>query len=373
MRHGKLPSLFKYTMSFQKKQRKSHKSPKFAKNPLLCYTTYMNIKRTVFLSVLFLIAASTALFAAGTRPVVTDIQARASASNKITVTWTIPSFSKGQYIALQRIYKANRPFTSTADLTEQNLVATIDGLSSSYTDTVEDYREYYYAVITLIASGDFGTEDLFYDEELDALPETTAQDAVAYLIVLPGVNATVNGSRVPLPSRASQIPQNTQESTSSESSRELRNLPLAYISLDDTEGSAQQDNKPRTISEATEKRARSLGGKKPLTQPFTEPYVFEEDLVMPSRGTDDYDLFNILKTTFIRCDYANAAKQLRTFLAQNRSAVTIMRARFYLGECYYFMQNYADAVTCFLSTEDSMSPLVRKWSENALDLYQIPQ
>jgi tetratricopeptide (TPR) repeat protein len=348
----------------------------FAKIKCLCYNEDMTHSKKAFrfflITVLFFLTHH-ALFASGTRPVVTDIQAHASGSNKITITWTIPSFSKGQHIAYQRVYRANRPFTSTADLSEQTLLATVDGLSASYTDTLDDYREYYYAVIALVASGDFGTEDLFYDEELDAAPAQTEEDAVAYLLILPGVNATVTGSRIPLPSRASLMNTNSEETASESSARELRNLPLAYISFTDETNLTGTQTGPRTISERAEKSAQRLAGKRIAPQVFTEPYVFEEDLVMPAKATDDYELFNILKTSFIRQNWAEASKQLRTFLSQNRSVETVKRARFYLGECYYFMQNYADAVTCFLSTEEVMSPLVRKWSENALDLYQIPQ
>ena len=321
---------------------------------------------TIFLA---LAAFTMKAFAEEPRPVVSGIQAMPTGTNKITVSWNLPSSSRGQRIIRQNIYKSTRPFTTKDDLNEELLAATLDYTYSSYTDTVTDYREYYYAVITLTGEGDFGEDELFYDEETDSLPEEVLADAKPYLIVLPGVNATVKGCRVQLPVRASQVVQDAPQTAEVQNLQgDKRSLPLAYIELESrTEGTK------KTISYETESIARTLAKKDSPVKPFTEPYVFEEDLMMPAKGTDDYALFDILKTSFIRQDYKKACKDLSAFLIADRSPETLRRARFYLGQSYYFLQDYASAVTNFLCTEEDMSPLVRKWTENALDLYEIPQ
>ena len=86
-------------------------------------------------------------------------------------------------------------------------------------------------------------------------------------------------------------------------------------------------------------------------------------------GGDDYLLFDILKTTFIKKKYGECSEKLIKFLGQNRSKDVTNRAIFYLGECYYYTGDFSKALGQFLLLEDVYPALSRKWSESTLDLY----
>ena len=102
------------------------------------------------------------------------------------------------------------------------------------------------------------------------------------------------------------------------------------------------------------------------------PYVFEEDLISPDGG-DDYLLFDVLKTTFIKRKYKDAQTELLRLLATNRSETVTSRSRFYLGESYYFRGNYAEAINAFLYVIDDYPALAKKWIDSSLDFMQLPE
>ena len=97
-------------------------------------------------------------------------------------------------------------------------------------------------------------------------------------------------------------------------------------------------------------------------------HIFEEDLVSPAGG-DEYLLFEILKTYFIKKQYTESITALRKFLAQNRTKSVADRASFYLGESYYYTGNFPAALTRFLALEDTYPELTRRWIDSSLDLF----
>ena len=97
-------------------------------------------------------------------------------------------------------------------------------------------------------------------------------------------------------------------------------------------------------------------------------HIFEEDLVSPAGG-DEYLLFEILKTYFIKKQYTESITALRSFLAQNRTKSVADRASFYLGESYYYTGNFPAALTRFLALEDTYPELTRRWIDSSLDLF----
>ena len=308
-------------------------------------------------------------FAQSVRPVVTNINAIGISPTKISVTWSLPQKTEGSFISALQVYRSDRPLIDISSFANLSPVAQLSGGAVSYTDTVKDTREYYYAVISVTQPGSYSTSDeLYYDEELDGLPESS-EKGTAYTVLLPGVNATVKGTRVKTaakketqkPAPQVKAPEKTY------SSNELREQPLPFM---DVLGDKKVPHK-RTISAEAERLAMQLAtGKRAETQALT-PHVFEEDLLSPAGG-DEYLLFEVLRTTFIQSDYKASEKKLRQFLGQNRKLAVADRAHFYLGESLYYQGKYSEALTQFLLVEERYPSLSRKWIENTLDLYSMP-
>ena len=309
------------------------------------------------------------LFAQTSRPIASDINASATSTTTITVSWVLPEKTEGEQIVSLAVYRNTRPITGNNALSISQKIATLPYNSVSYTDTLNDYREYYYAVISYTKPGDYErNSDLYYDEELDKNNNTGG--GTPYEILLPGVNSTVNGVRVKSPVKANSISKKTTESAKEKiySAGDLREQPLPY--LDILGDSTTPDPK---ISKDTESKALSLvGGKQThsIAIPL-EPYYFEQDMMSPEGG-DDFLLYEVLRTTFVAKNYPAATASLLRFLAQNRTQDVTNRAVFYLGESYYYCGKYEKALNQFLTIEDTFTSLSRKWIESTLELYKVP-
>ena len=104
----------------------------------------------------------------------------------------------------------------------------------------------------------------------------------------------------------------------------------------------------------------------------SQQFTLSEDIVSPSGG-DEYYLFEILKTYFVKKDYKSAVEAFNDFLRVNRSDETTNRTVFYLGQAHYFLGNYRTALTMFLYTEEFFPVLSKKWINSTLDFYKIPE
>ena len=320
-------------------------------------------------AILFAFINSLCIFAQSTRPVVTDINAFPVSSTKITVSWSLPQKTDGNSISALLVYRSTRPLIDISSFANLEPVAQLPGASLSYTDTVSDTREYYYAVISVTQPGSYAAdEELYYDEELDG-PQTNPGTGKTYSVLLPGVNATVKGTRakaVQKKENRKAVPQ-VSEPEKVYGENELREQPLPFI---DVLGDKKEVHE-RTISEEAERRALQLAGKTKAEKYMLEVHVFEEDLISPAGG-DEYLLFEVLRTSFIQKNYKGAEKKLKQFLSQNRKASVTDRAHFYLGESLYYQGKYSDALSQFLLVEERYPALTRKWIESTLDLYNMP-
>ncbi len=319
------------------------------------------------------------------KPLVTNISCAPYSSNKIIVSWAVPKEIKGSssgfYISEILVYRDTKPLTSYKDVDDLKPLAKLPASTTSYRDTLTDFRNYYYAVVSIIKeveekkAAPFKQEnihgsELYYDEELDG--SLDAKKGKIYPMILPGVNASVTGVKVSGSKYSADqklpLPEKKQYSKG-----EMREQPLPYMDILDENGTPKK-SKGQIGKEANKKAASLIKESKPKAsdQPELLPmYVFSEDTVSPAGG-DDYLLFDVLKGAFINKRWSQAAKDLEQFLMQNRSASVTNRANFYLGECYYFMAQYPKALNQFLLLRDSYPALTRKWSKSALDLYTLP-
>lgn len=269
------------------------------------------------------------------RPIITNLEAKGTRGNKINLSWKIPSAPEPKIQQLF-IYRNSKPIGSYYDISDSTLIATIEPEIQNYSDTVKNYNDYYYAIIAQVNNG-------------------------KYDIILPSVNATVNGTHLTLPPRKENV-----EKTESAKEKLVpvdgkRETPLPF--LDITE---QFSKKPVKMSDETKKIAESLASSEKNSKKKMEPYIFEEDIISPDGG-DDFLLFEILRTTFIQKKYKESADQLQKLLGTNRSKEVTQRAIFYLGESEYYTKNYGDAVRTFLLVYDEYPVQAKKWIDATLD------
>lgn len=329
----------------------------------------MNLFRKTGISLIVLLALNVySITAQSLRPVVSGIEAKAVSSNKITVSWRLPKKTEGSSISSLLIYKDTRPIVSRESIEHLMPLAQLSWSATSYTDTVKDFHEYYYAVLSLTKSGGYEQEkSLYFDEELDAVEETDQGELL--LVILPGVNSTVNGVRVKSPVVKKDIPEKTESAKEKLYPDGIREQPLPYIDILGTVNKPE----PKISASSEDKALKLVGGKN--TRRKTEPldvYYFEEDLVSPAGG-DEYLLFEVLSSSFVNADYVRAASALEKFLAQKRTAEVNSRATFYLGEAYYFCGDFEKAIEHFILLNDIYPALSRKWIENSLELYKLPE
>ena len=282
---------------------------------------------------LFLIAAATLLFAQ--RPLVRDIQSRFGGGKKIRVTWQLPQNPEPALYNLL-VYRTTEQITSYKQLQGIDPVATVSPDKTSYTDQVEDLRDYFYTVISETSSG-----------PLD--------------LVLLSFNSTVTGVHLIAKKADEQVAQKADYETVYPEGT-LRKTPLPY--LDIIEGAGADP----LISDKTASSVSSLtgGNTKPAkSQPLT-PYIFEEDLVSPDGG-DAYLLFEILKSSFVTKKYKETIDKLNKLIGTNISEDTRNRACFYLGEAQYFNHDYEEAVRSFIKIQQTYPTISKKWLEASLD------
>lgn len=315
---------------------------------------------------IFLAVTGASSFAQSRNLIVTGINAFPSAStSEISVSWIMPASTVGYKINSVEIYRNTRPITDIKDLENARLLAKLPHGTVSYSDKVTTNQEYYYAVISLISenTSEAQEENLYYDEELDCVKDDEATKRVS--LVLPGVNATVFGAKAEIKKRTARIIPEKKEEQKKTYENKMREQPLPYVDI-----LGNSDSRQSTISDKAKTQVKDLLKEKRNSRELCvlDYHVFEEDMTEPSGG-DDYLLFDILKTTFIKKKYGECSEKLVKFLGQNRSKDVTNRAIFYLGECYYYTGDFSKALGQFLLLEDVYPALSRKWSESTLDLY----
>lgn len=286
---------------------------------------YMKKIVCILLSVLF----SAMLFAE--KPIVHDISALPGTNRKINVLWTLPQ-DPDEPITELLIYRSTKQITSYEQIRKEDPIARLSPNTSGYTDSVDDYTEYYYAVIAVTTK--------------------------PYDLILLSFNSTVLGAHLKL-GETKKIPEkDISEKLYPEGT--LREIPLPYIDFNETNYSSD------TVSEEAANAATSLHKSGKTEKIILKPYFFEEDLISPDGG-DDYLLFDILKTTFVRRKYSEAIIQLERLTGTNISESTRNRANFYLGEAYYFLGEYNEAIKAFVKVGSVYPALVQQWLDSALD------
>ena len=222
----------------------------------------MNNKlKKIFLSSLILFFSTFSTLYAFDKPIVSDIKAEYSTGTKINIQWNLPKNLENPITKLL-VYRDTKPIKNFSDINNATFLKQLSGDSFGYTDSVKDFRDYYYAVIA-------------YTNE-------------AYEFIMPSMNATVNGVRIP-EKKTTTKKQKKQEEEKLYPSGTLRETPLPYLDL--VEGFEKNEN---IISEKVSNSVKDLGVYSDRKIEILEPYYFEEDWISPESG-DAYLLFQILK------------------------------------------------------------------------------
>ena len=106
----------------------------------------------------------------------------------------------------------------------------------------------------------------------------------------------------------------------------------------------------------------------PADEGLKKPRVFARDMTAPETGGEDYALSLIVRGPFAARNWESARDELVRFLALPRSAEAKARARFYMGQCSYFLRRPRESLFEFLSIQDKYPGEVREWIQASLDM-----
>ena len=257
------------------------------------------------------------------RPGITSLEAIVL-GDRVEITFTESSAGSAA------IYRSSRPITQTQDLL--NAVIIQSKTSSPYTDYPVPGIPFYYAVI----SGD------------DLIRGT--------IEIIPGLNATRNPVEILSPSNGAL------------SDRELRAMPLPQISVQTAVpgmNTYKETPYPAELEPEVVKALNSMPA--PPTREAKKPRVFLRDLEASPSAVEEYTLGAIIKGPFSAKNWSAAASELVKFLALPRNPELRDRARFYLGQCYYFLEQPREGLFEFLAIRDRYPAEAMEWIQACLN------
>lgn len=145
--------------------------------------------------------------------------------------------------------------------------------------------------------------------------------------------------------------------------RDIRSMPLPIISFDD--GVVHPAN-PVPLSPAAAKLVAELIGNRKITpQPERRPRAFPQDLETPAGG-EEYALRSIVQGPFAKRDWEESAKQIVRYLSLSRTEAAEARARYYLGQAYFFSGRYSEALFEFLLAQSQYYAEGQEWIDAVL-------
>lgn len=226
------------------------------------------------------------------------------------------------------LYRSIRPINQTPDLLGAVILQT--KISSPFMDYPVPGIPYYYAVVA---------EDDLVQGKVE---------------IIPGRNATMSP---------------VEASTNTGSSAELRAIPLPQISTQAVApgASAYAETAPAELSPQA---ASALGNipAKPAEPELKKPRVFARDLGASAEGGEELLLASVIKGPFTAKNWQKARDELTAFLALPRNPETKARARFYLGQSYYFLHQPREGLFEFLSIQERYPTEAAEWIQASLDM-----
>jgi hypothetical protein len=240
-------------------------------------------------------------------PGISNLKARQE-NDKVIITYDV--FGPSRNIVL---YRSMQPVSRPQDLL--NAVIVQSGIAAPFVDFPIPGLSWYYAAI--------------YEDEISS----------GNMGIRPGRNATTTAVIL---------------SGGETAERALRPIPLPYMTLRNAipEGDTVVDvPEQSSLNSALLNMLQSAQMPQKIPLPSKKPRIFAVDLKSPSGG-EESALFQIVQEYFEKRDWDNSRIALLHYLSLPRSTEVEARARFYLGQTWYFTGNYREALFEFLSVQN---------------------
>jgi hypothetical protein len=233
------------------------------------------------------------------------------------------------------VYRNAQPIQSTVDLLDAVIVQT--GVTSSpFIDYPVPGISYYYAIFL---EDDLKTGSAVIEKGKNATIVPVEIPAGKYRIGLPG-------------------PQN-----------DIRSMPLPLLSIYTAYPHADPGSGipvPQPLSEgATKAVAQWATAPTERVKPDKKPRAFSQDLSTPAGG-EEYALKTVVQGPFAHKDWEAVKDQLSKYLSLPRSSASEGRARFYLGQAFYFSGDPRSALFEFLLVQSSYPQEATEWIQAVL-------
>ncbi|MDR2618311.1 MAG: hypothetical protein LBC62_05510 [Treponema sp.] len=246
----------------------------------------------------------------------------------------IITFSAGMTGKKVVLYRSVQPIRQTMDLLGAVIVH--NDAPSPLTDYPVPGIPYYYAAIL--------EEDL------------TRGTAGIY----PGKNATVNSVEVPAGQGRIGL---------AGPDRDIRAMPLPMISVTAAVPATDAFGETPVQAGLSAKAAKALEDvpvSRKQAVPEKQPRVFSRDVDDSPRG-EDYALRAVVQGSFANRDWEACRDELKRYLSLPRSGESEARARFYLGQCYYFLGQFREGLFEFLSARPFYPEESPEWIQASLN------
>jgi hypothetical protein len=282
----------------------------------------------------------------GEAPAVSSITASIEGDG-VLLTFTAAGDARGL-----RLYRSVRPLRQFSDLLRGDIVRS--GISSPFTDYPVPGIPYYYAVLR--------EEDLTGGRVTLSPGENVTVSPVEVppgkdRIGLPGAQTLIRAMPLPLISVQGAVPWSDAFLTTPlpapldpETAKVLGKL------LPSRSGTG-----PSGPEEGVPGAGQGAGAKKALKK----PRAFNQDLEIPAGG-EEYTIRSIVQGPFVKREWEAGKTALVRFLSLPRTGAVEARARFYLGQVYYFLGDYRESLLEFLKIQQEYPPEAREWIEAVL-------
>jgi hypothetical protein len=231
------------------------------------------------------------------------------------------------------LYRSVQPLRNTADLLRAVIIQS--GPPAPFTDYPVPGIPYYYAVI--------------FEEEL----------LRGEVKIQPGQNATI---------RPVEIASGPGRTGLSGQEMPIRSMPLPLISVYNAiPGSDRYSEVPGAVplGPGAAKALGNIPNKTANPPQQKNPRVFSRDLEAPAGG-EEGPLRVIVQEFFAKRDWQGVREELLQYLSLPRSPLAEARARFYLGQAYYFSGHTRDALFEFLMVQSRYPEEANDWINAAL-------
>ena len=225
------------------------------------------------------------------------------------------------------LYRGTRPIRNAQDLSGALIIR--DNAVSPVNDFPVPGIPYYYALV----------------------PETDlSQDSIR---IIPGINSTTESVII------------TAETARPE---DMRNVPLPLISMIHAAPETASRGVSRTRTELNPEAERALDfipNREPEPVPLRSIIILPEDM-NAANNSEEYLLGSIIMTSFISQNWETAKDELAGFISMSRSRAPEARARFYLGQCYLYLNEPRAALLNFLEARSVYPFESAEWIQAAL-------